>query len=55
MRRTSIVATVVVFTTVLSMAVAVATPPTGDLKYEDFARAQTVEGATVPITADSFY
>jgi quercetin dioxygenase-like cupin family protein len=53
MRRTSIAAVVVVFTTVLSMAVAFATPPTGDLKYEDFARAQTVEGATVPITADS--
>ena len=51
MRRTSIVATVVVFTTVLSMTVAVATPPTGDLKYEDLARAQVVEGATVPITA----
>jgi hypothetical protein len=50
MRRSLIVATVVALTTIASMAVAVATPPTGDLKWEDFARAQTVEGATVPIT-----
>jgi hypothetical protein len=49
MRRTSIVATVVVFTTSLSMAVAFATPPTGDVSYKDYARAQTVENATVPI------
>jgi hypothetical protein len=35
------------------MAVAFATPPTGDLKFEDFARAQIVEGAMVPITANT--
>jgi quercetin dioxygenase-like cupin family protein len=49
MRRTSIVATVVVFTTALSMATAFATPPTGDIKYTDLARSQTVDTASVPI------
>jgi quercetin dioxygenase-like cupin family protein len=49
MRRTSFIATVVLFTSVLSMAGAGATPPTGDLKYEDYARAQLQESASVPI------
>lgn len=51
MRRASTAATIVVFTTVLSMAVAFATPPTGEISYEDYARAQTLEDAAVPITA----
>ncbi|HEV7862482.1 MAG TPA: hypothetical protein VGR20_07265, partial [Acidimicrobiia bacterium] len=50
MRRTSIVATVVVYTTVLSMTVAFATPPTGDVSYKDYARSQIVDSAAVPIT-----
>jgi quercetin dioxygenase-like cupin family protein len=50
MRRSPFVAIVVAFALVVSMPAAVATPPTGDLKWEDLARAQTVEGATVPIT-----
>ncbi len=49
MRRTSIVATVVVFATALSMAVAFATPPTGDVKFRDVTRAQAVDSATVVI------
>jgi hypothetical protein len=49
MRRTSFVATVVVFTTVLSMTFAFATPPTGDVSYKDYARAQTLDNASVPI------
>jgi quercetin dioxygenase-like cupin family protein len=53
MRRISIVAAVVMFSTAVSVAGAVATPPTGDLKFEDFARAQAVEGASVPITPNS--
>jgi len=53
MRRTPIVATIVVFTSALSMAVAFATPPTGDLKFQDYARAQLQESAAVPITAGS--
>ena len=50
MRRFPFVTSAVVFATVLSATTAVATPPTGDLKFEDYARAQTVEGASVPIT-----
>ena len=53
MRRTSIAATVVVFITVLSMSTAFATPPTGDVKFKDLARAQTVESAQVPINPGS--
>lgn len=53
MRRTSVAAAIVVFTTVLSMTVAWATPPTGDISYEDYARAQAQESAAVPINADT--
>ena len=49
MRRSPIVAAVVLFTSVLSMTVASATPPTGEIKFTDLARAQAVEGASVPI------
>jgi hypothetical protein len=54
MRRSSIVATVAVFTTVLSMTVlsmgvAVATPPTGQVEFKDLTRAQAVDGLSVPI------
>jgi quercetin dioxygenase-like cupin family protein len=48
MRKTAIVVLVAV-TSVLSMTTAFATPPTGDLKYKDYARAQTMENAAVPI------
>jgi quercetin dioxygenase-like cupin family protein len=50
MRRIPFVTSAVVLASALSVATAFATPPTGDLKYEDYARAQTVEGASVPIT-----
>jgi hypothetical protein len=57
MRRSSIAATVAVFTTVLSMVlssgVAVATPPTGDLQFQDYARAQLQGNASVPIKPGS--
>jgi quercetin dioxygenase-like cupin family protein len=49
MRRIPFVTSAVVLASALSVATAFATPPTGDLKYEDYARAQTVEGASVPI------
>src|SRR5947209_14402078 len=49
MRRTSIVATVALFTSVLSISVAFATPPTGEVQLKDLARAQAVEGISVPI------
>jgi len=49
MRRSSIVATAAVFTLALSMGVAVATPPTGEVAFKDLARAQAVEGLSVPI------
>lgn len=55
MRRTAIVAAVVISTTVLPMAVAHATPPTGDISYKDYARAQTVEDANVPIKAGTAF
>jgi quercetin dioxygenase-like cupin family protein len=50
MRRTSFVATVVVFVTALSMATAFATPPTGDAKFTDYARVQATDSASVPIS-----
>lgn len=53
MRRTIIAAAIVVVTAVLPMTVASATPPTGDIAYKDYARAQTQEAVTVPITKDS--
>ena len=53
MRRTSFVATVVVFTTVLSMATAFATPPTGEIKFTDLARVQSADNASVPIKGGS--
>ena len=40
---------VVVLASALSVATAFATPPTGDLKFEDYARAQLTDSATVPI------
>ena len=49
MRRTSFVATVVVFTTVLSMATAFATPPTGNIKFTEYGRVQAADNASVPI------
>lgn len=49
MRRTGFVV-VIAITSVLSMATAVATPPTGDVKFRDLTRAQAVEGAVVHIT-----
>jgi quercetin dioxygenase-like cupin family protein len=53
MRRTSIVAAVVAITGAFSMAVAFATPPTGDVKFRDYARAQLVDSTSVPITGGS--
>jgi hypothetical protein len=52
MRRTALVVAIAV-TSVLSMTTALATPPTGDLQFQDYARAQLVESATVPITGGS--
>ena len=49
MRRTSFVATVVVFTTVLSIATAFATPPTGNIKFTEYGRVQAADNASVPI------
>jgi quercetin dioxygenase-like cupin family protein len=49
MPRIPLIASAVVVGSVLSVATASATPPTGDLKFEDYARAQVVEGANVPI------
>jgi quercetin dioxygenase-like cupin family protein len=53
MRRTAIVAAIVVATVVLPMTVASATPPTGDISYKDYARAQTQESLAVPINKDT--
>jgi len=53
MRRMSFVISVVVLASAISIANAAATPPTGQLTWEDYARAQVVEGANVPITAGS--
>jgi len=49
MRRGPFVAALILFTSVLSVAVASATPPTGEIQFKDLARAQAVEGASVPI------
>lgn len=49
MRRTAMTAAIVVATAVLPVTVASATPPTGEISYQDYARAQTQENATVPI------
>ena len=49
MRRIPFVTSAVVLASALSIATAFATPPTGDLKWEDYARAQLTESATVPI------
>ena len=49
MRRIAFVASVVLFASAVSIATAVATPPTGELTWEDYARAQLVESASVPI------
>jgi quercetin dioxygenase-like cupin family protein len=49
MRRIPFVTSAVVLASALAVATAFATPPTGDLKFEDYARAQLVESANVPI------
>lgn len=53
MRRIAFAASVVLLASVVSVASAVATPPSGELTWEDYARAQVVEGASVPITGGS--
>lgn len=55
MRGTAIAATIVVATAtaVLPMTVASATPPTGDISYKDYARAQVQDSLPVPITKDT--
>ena len=52
MRRTATVVAIVAIS-VLSMATALATPPTGEFKYQDYARVQVVGSAAVPITGGS--
>jgi hypothetical protein len=49
MRKPAIAAAIAVVTAVLPMTVASATPPTGDITFQDYARAQTQESAVVPI------
>jgi quercetin dioxygenase-like cupin family protein len=49
MRRIPFVTSAVVLASALSIATAFATPPTGEIKFEDYARAQLVESASVPI------
>lgn len=49
MRRIAIVTSAVVLGSALSVATAFATPPTGDLQFQDLARAQLAESAAVPI------
>jgi quercetin dioxygenase-like cupin family protein len=49
MRRIPVVTSAVVLASALSVATAFATPPTGDLKFEDYTRAQLMENASVPI------
>jgi quercetin dioxygenase-like cupin family protein len=50
MRRIPFVTSAVVLASALSIATAFATPPTGaPIKYTDYARAQLVESANVPI------
>ena len=54
MRRIPFLTSAVVLGSVLSVATtAFATPPTGDLKFQDYARAQVVEDASVPIVGGS--
>ena len=53
MRRIAFFASVVLFASAVSIATADATPPSGELTWEDYARAQVVEGANVPITGGS--
>ncbi|HVW31865.1 MAG TPA: hypothetical protein VHL53_04940, partial [Acidimicrobiia bacterium] len=50
MRRKSVVAAAVFCSTVLSMSVAFATPPTGDVNYKDYARSEVTDAASVPAT-----
>ena len=50
MRRTAFIVTTAI-TSVLSMTAAFATPPTGDVKFRDVARAQAMEGGTQAIIA----
>ncbi len=50
MRRSASVVAIVI-TTVLAMGTAFATPPSGDIKFEDWARVQSVDAATIPINA----
>jgi quercetin dioxygenase-like cupin family protein len=49
MRRTAIVVVAIAVTSVLPLTAAFATPPTGDIKYTDYARVQAVDGASTPI------
>jgi len=49
MRRIPFITSAVVLASAFSVATAFATPPTGDLKFEDYARAQLTESAHVPI------
>lgn len=53
MRRSAITIAITVATVVLPMTIASATPPTGDISYQDYARAQTQESLAVPITKDT--
>jgi hypothetical protein len=53
MRRIPFVTTVIAVATVLSMAVAFATPPNGPAKYTDLYRAQLTDSASVPIVGGS--
>lgn len=54
MRKTAVVVVVAV-TSVLSMTTVFATPPTGEVKFKDMARAQAMESATVPINPGKSY
>jgi hypothetical protein len=54
MRRTAFTIAVVV-TSALSVSTAFATPPTGDVKFKDLARAQAVEGASVHMNMGSAF
>ena len=50
MRRKPVVAAAVFCSTMLSMSVAFATPPTGDVNYKDYARSEVTNAASVPAT-----
>jgi quercetin dioxygenase-like cupin family protein len=52
MRRTAIVVAIAV-TSVLPVTAAVATPPTGEIKYTDLARVQALDSAQVPIRVET--